>query len=409
MLHFDGAALAAIADRYGTPCYVYCADEIVRRWREFDAAFGPVRHLTCYAVKASSNIAILNLLAREGAGFDIVSGGELERVLAAGARPDRIVFAGVGKTAAEMRRGLEVGIRTFNVESEAELERLHAVAAELGVIAPVALRVNPDVDPETHPYIATGLAESKFGIPTGQVIGVFRRAAALPHVAVTGLACHIGSQIATLAPIRAAMESVATLVGQLARSGIPVHHVDAGGGLGVRYREEGTVDPRAYVETVRTALAGLDVEILIEPGRAIVAEAGVLLTRVEYLKPGAGSVFAVVDAAMNDLVRPALYDAWHDIVPVTLRDDVESGVYDVVGPICESGDFLGRARRLALRPGDLLAVCTAGAYGFVMSSNYNSRGRAPEIMVRGEQSHLVRPRETNLELFASERMLPHRD
>lgn len=410
-LYAEDVPLAEIARQVGTPCYVYSRACIEERFRAFDAALAGREHLVCYAVKANSNLAVLNVLARQGSGFDIVSGGELERVLAAGGDPAKVVFSGVGKTREEMRLALSAGIYCFNVESEAELEVLNGVAANLGRRAPVALRVNPDVDPATHPYIATGLKQSKFGIDIEHAEAEYRRAQALPHLRMHGIACHIGSQLTELAPVVEALERVIGLVERLAGQGIELEHLDLGGGLGIRYNEEQPPAPDEYVRGILNHLKPKSARVqrlrlVFEPGRAIVGNAGVLLTRVLYLKPGAERNFAVVDAAMNDLLRPALYDAWHDITPVQVDQPRERRVYDVVGPVCESGDFLGLARELGIDAGDLLAVVSAGAYGAVMSSNYNTRPRVPEVMVDGNRWHVVRRRETVAELFASEAILP---
>ena len=402
----EGVPLADIAAHYGTPTYVYSRATLERHWRAFDSALAGRPHLICYAVKANSTLAILNLFARLGSGFDIVSGGELERVLKAGGDSGKIVFSGVGKTAAEMKRALEVGIRCFNVESEPELERLNQVAGELGTRAPVSLRVNPDVDAGTHPYISTGLKENKFGIDIAIAEQVYIRAAALPHLEIVGVDCHIGSQLTQVTPFVDALARVLALLDRLAARGIAIKHLDLGGGLGIRYRDEQPPEPRDYLAPILTALGDRAVEILLEPGRAIVGNAGVLLTRVEYLKHTEHKDFAIIDAAMNDLLRPALYGAWQAIIPVQPRMDRPPRVYDLVGPVCETGDFLGKDRELALEPGDLLAVRSAGAYGFSMSSNYNSRPRAAEIMVEGEHMHIVRERETLDDLWRGERVLP---
>jgi diaminopimelate decarboxylase len=407
-LHAEQADLHEVARRFGTPCYVYSRATIERHWHAFDHAFGTQPHLVCYAVKANSNLAVLGLLADLGSGFDIVSGGELERVLRAGGDPAKVVFSGVGKSATEMRRALEAGIRCFNVESEPELERLDQVAAGLGVRAPVSLRVNPDVDPKTHPYISTGLKQNKFGIDITRAEAVYAMAAALEHVEVRGVDCHIGSQLTSLAPFVDALDRVLELIDRLTGRGIAIRHLDIGGGLGIRYRDEVPPEPAAYAEAMHDRLRGRTLEVLLEPGRAIVGNAGVLLTRVEYLKSTTEHNFAVVDAAMNDLLRPALYDAWQEILPVREGADTPARTYDIVGPVCETGDFLGKARDLALRPGDLLAVRSAGAYGFSMSSNYNSRPRAAEVLVDGAEAHLVRERETLEQLMAGESRLPRR-
>jgi diaminopimelate decarboxylase len=405
-LFAEGAALSAIAERFGTPTYVYSRAHIEAQYRAYADALAGMEHLVCFAVKANSNLGVLNVLARLGAGFDIVSRGELERVLAAGGEPGRIVFSGVGKSRDDMRRALEVGVHCFNVESDVELERLQEVAAELGVKAPVSLRVNPDVDAQTHPYISTGLKENKFGIAIDAAEAVYVRAAELPNLEVVGVDCHIGSQLTQLEPFLDALERLLALVDRLAERGITIRHLDLGGGLGVRYRDEEPPLAGDYIKAVRERLAGRALALVFEPGRSIVANAGVLLTRVEYLKHTEHKDFAVIDAAMNDLIRPALYQAWMDIVAVQPRSG-EARRYDLVGPICETGDFLGKDRELVLAEGDLLAVRSAGAYGFVMSSNYNTRGRAAEVLVDGEQVHLVRRRETLEELYAGESLLPN--
>jgi len=404
-LFAEGVSLASIAERFGTPTYVYSRAHIEQQYRAYADALNGMPHLVCFAVKANSNLGVLNLLARLGAGFDIVSGGELERVLAAGGRADRIVFSGVGKTREDMRRALEVGVHCFNVESSDELERLQVVAAELGVCAPVSLRVNPDVDAGTHPYISTGLAENKFGIDIAAAEEVYIRAAQLPNLEIIGVDCHIGSQLTSLEPFLDALDRLLDLVDRLSDCGIFLQHLDLGGGLGVCYRDEEPPLAGDYIQAVRERLQGRDLALVFEPGRYIVANAGVLLTQVEYLKHTAHKDFAIVDAAMNDLIRPALYQAWMDISAVQPRTG-EGRAYDIVGPICETGDFLAKARQLALEEGDLLAVRSAGAYGFVMSSNYNTRGRAAEILVDGDQAFEVRRRETVTELFAGESLLP---
>ncbi|MCW9058693.1 MAG: diaminopimelate decarboxylase [Gammaproteobacteria bacterium] len=397
--------LGNVAQAHGTPAYVYSRATLERHWRAFDDAFGSRPHLVCYAVKANSNLAVLNLLARLGSGFDIVSGGELERVLRAGGDPGKVVFSGVGKQPAELRRALEVGIRCFNVESAPELEALQGVAAELGVQAPVSLRVNPDVDAGTHPYISTGLKENKFGIAVEDARAVYRRARELPNIRITGLDCHIGSQLTETRPFVDALARVLDLARALEQDGIALEHLDLGGGLGVRYRDEQPPQPQEYLRPLLEALDDCPYEILIEPGRAIIANAGVLLTRVTYLKCSEHKNFAIVDAAMNDLLRPALYGAWQDIVPVAPRTSGNKRTYDVVGPVCETGDFLGKDRELTLEPGDLLAVRSAGAYGFSMSSNYNTRPRAVELLVDGERVHVAREREGLDDLMRGERVL----
>ena len=410
-LHAEDVSVSTIAAEVGTPCYVYSRAYIEERFRSFDSAFDGRDHLVCYAVKANSNLAVLNVLARLGSGFDIVSVGELERVLAAGGDPAKVVFSGVGKTAPEMRRALEAGIYCFNVESEGELELLNQVAGELKRRAPVALRVNPDVDPGTHPYISTGLKESKFGIDIARAEAIYQHAQQLPNLQLRGVACHIGSQLTDMAPIVEALERVSHLIGKLASHGIALEHIDLGGGLGIRYNEEQPPAPDDYVRALLQRLQATGpgsqrLRVLIEPGRAIVGNAGLLLTQVLYLKLGEAKNFAVVDAAMNDLLRPALYDAWHDITPVSVTAPRPLRVYDVVGPVCETGDFLGQDRELGIEPGDLLAVVSVGAYGLAMSSNYNTRPRPPEIMVDGGRFHVVRRRETVAELMAAETVLP---
>jgi diaminopimelate decarboxylase len=410
-LYAENVRLADVADKVGTPCYVYSRAAIEERFHAFDSALAGRDHLVCYAVKANSNLAVLDLLARLGSGFDIVSGGELERVLAAGGDPAKVVFSGVGKTPEEMRRALAARIHCFNVESEAELEILNAVAGKLGRPAPVALRVNPDVDPATHPYIATGLKQSKFGIDIARAEAAYRRAQSLPNLRIVGIACHIGSQLTDMAPLLEALDRVIGLAGALLDSGIALQHLDLGGGLGIRYNEEQPPEPGDYVRAILDRLQAKGaryqkLRLVFEPGRAIVGNAGLLLTRVLFLKLGEERNFAVMDAAMNDLLRPALYDAWHDITPVAVDQPRTSRTYDVVGPVCESGDFLGRDRVLGIEAGDLLAVVSAGAYGSVMSSNYNTRPRAPEVMVDGNRFHVVRRRETVAELMAPESLLP---
>ena len=400
-LHAEKVPVADIATVHGTPVYIYSRATLERHFRAFDTALDGIDHLICYAVKANSNLAVLQVMARLGAGFDIVSVGELERVLAAGGDPARVVFSGVGKRADEMHRALEVGIHCFNVESEPELERLERVAAELGVTAPVSIRVNPDVDAKTHPYISTGLKENKFGIDMAEAPRVYARAAQMEHLDVQGIDCHIGSQLTELSPFLDALDRVLALVDRLAEQGIHIRHLDLGGGLGIRYQGEDPPAPADYAAALRERLGERELAIVLEPGRAIAGNAGILVTRVEYLKHTALKHFAIVDAGMNDLMRPALYDAWQEIIPVTPRAG-EGRLYDVVGPVCETGDFLGKDRLLNLEPADLLAVRSAGAYGFTMSSNYNSRPRAAEIMVDGDRTHVVRQRETIESLYAGE-------
>ena len=404
-LFAEGVALSAIAERFGTPTYVYSRAHIEAQYRSFTDALDGVPHLVCYAVKANSNLGVLNVLARLGAGFDIVSRGELERVLAAGGKADKIVFSGVGKTREDMRRALEVGVHCFNIESTDELERLQVVAAEMGVRAPISLRVNPDVDAGTHPYISTGLKENKFGIAIADAEDVYIRAAQLPNLEVLGVDCHIGSQLTSLPPFLDALDRLLALVDRLGECGIYLHHIDLGGGVGVRYRDEEPPLIADYIQAVRERIEGRDLTLMFEPGRYIVANAGVLLTQVEYLKHTEYKDFAIVDAAMNDLIRPALYQAWMNVTAVTPRASV-ARAYDIVGPICETGDFLAKDRQLALEEGDLLAVHSAGAYGFVMSSNYNTRGRTAEVLVDGDQAFEVRRRETVAELYAGESLLP---
>jgi diaminopimelate decarboxylase len=412
VLHAEGVALTRIAETFGTPTWVYSRAAIEQAWDEFAAATAGRRALVCYAIKANSNLAILELLARRGCGFDIVSGGELARVLAAGADARTVVFSGVGKTAAEMRDALSAGVRCFNVESESELDQLNAVAGSMQLKAPISLRVNPDVDAGTHPYISTGLRENKFGIAHERALQAYQHAASLPNLRIEGIDCHIGSQITELEPFLAALERVLELVDRLAAHGIELHHLDLGGGLGIAYRDEA---PPARGELLSALFERVQAwagergrempELMFEFGRSMVGNAGLLLSRVEVLKENGDRHFAVVDAAMNDLMRPAMYEAWHDIVPVIARS-TSPRTYDVVGPVCESGDWLGRSRELALAEGDLLAILSAGAYGMSMSSNYNSRPRGAEVMVDGDRMHLIRERERIEDLFATERRLP---
>jgi diaminopimelate decarboxylase len=413
-LFAENVPVTRLAEQFGTPLYVYSRATLERHYRAFDTAFGNHPHQVCFAVKANSNLAVLNVLARLGAGFDIVSGGELERVMAAGGDPAKVVFSGLGKQEHEIRRALQLGIACFNVESDAELDRINAVAGALGMRAKVSLRVNPDVDAQTHPYISTGLKENKFGVDIAKAQEIYRRAAALPHIAVTGVDCHIGSQLTTTAPFLDALDRVLALIDALAADGIAIHHLDLGGGLGVRYRNETPPEPADYIGKVLERLGSRRIPVWMEPGRAICANAGIFVTRVEFLKANDHKNFAIIDGAMNDLIRPALYGAWQEIVAVVPRsgenaaraDGTPAKVWDVVGPVCETGDFLGKERELALAAGDLLAVRSAGAYGFVMSSNYNTRGRAAEIMVDADRAHVVRRRETVPELYALESLLP---
>ncbi len=404
-LHAEAVPLARIAEQHGTPCYVYSRAALTDAYRAFDAAFADRDHLVCYAVKASSSLAILNLFARLGSGFDIVSGGELERVLAAGGDPRKVVFSGVGKSEAEMRRALPAGILCFNVESESELARLDRVAGELGQTAPVSVRVNPDVDAKTHPYIATGLRENKFGVACEDALALYRRARSLPYLKIEGIGCHVGSQLTEVAPFAATFETIVDLADRLEQEGIALSYIDVGGGLGIRYRDEAPPGVDEYARVLIERIGARRHKLLLEPGRVLTGNAGLLLTRVEYLKHGTDKNFAVVDAAMNDLLRPALYDAWHDVLPVTVSGGV-ARTYEIVGPVCESSDFLARERALALREGDLLAIMSAGAYGMSMSSNYNTRPRAAEVMVDGDALYLIRERETIAELIAREILLP---
>lgn len=406
ILHAEQVPLTTLAERHGTPAYVYSRAAIEARYRAFNEALAGHAHQIHFAVKANANIAVLNVLARLGSGFDIVSGGELVRVLRAGGDPAKVVFSGVGKTEAEMQMGLEAGIGCFNVESASELRRLNAVAVKRGQKAPVALRVNPDVDAKTHPYISTGMRDNKFGIDIPRAEALYAEAAAMPGIALQGIASHIGSQLLDIQPLLDALDRVLAMIDRLAGQGIRLTHIDVGGGLGVRYRDEVPPEPAVWAAAVKQRLAGRDLVIGCEPGRAIVGEAGVLLTRVEALKAGEGKHFAVVDAAMNDLLRPTLYQAWMDIRPVVSAGSATPQDYDVVGPICETGDWLGKGRRLALAEGDLLAVCTAGAYGFVMASNYNTRPRPVELMVDGDQVHVIRARESLDDLLRGEMLLP---
>ena len=399
--------LRSVASAVGTPCYVYSRATLERHWRAFDEVFAGRDHLVCYAVKANSSLAILNVLARLGSGFDIVSVGELERVLKADGDPGKVVFSGVGKTANEMRRALEVGIYCFNVESVPELDRLNQVAGEMGQSAPVSIRVNPDVDAKTHPYISTGLKQNKFGIDISSALSIYEHAHGLAHLNVVGVDCHIGSQLSEVDPFVDSLKRLIELIEQLKANGINLHHIDVGGGLGITYQDETPPSPQDYAAAILKELKDQGLKIILEPGRAIVGNAGVLLTEVQYIKPGPEKNFAIVDAAMNDLLRPALYQAWQAIVPVQPRDNTPSMIYDVVGPICETGDFLGKDRELAIESGDLLAIRSSGAYGFTMSSNYNSRPRAAEVMVDGDQYHIIRQRESIEDLVKGETLLPN--
>jgi diaminopimelate decarboxylase len=404
-LHVEKRALADIAREFSTPCYVYSKDALTQAFTNFSAGFADCSHLVCFAVKANPNLAILNLFARLGAGFDIVSGGELARVLAAGGDPKKVVFSGVGKTEPEMKAALNAGIFCFNVESASELKRLNQVALSMGKVAPVSLRVNPNVDAKTHPYISTGLKNNKFGVAYEEALGIYEQAASMPGIAIHGVDCHIGSQITELSPFLDAFDRVLALVDALAARGIAVQHIDAGGGIGIAYQGETPPEFSVYAAAMRAKIVGRDIKLVFEPGRALVGNAGVLLTKVEYLKHTEAKNFAIVDAAMNDLMRPALYDAYHDIQAVSPREGVATN-YEIVGPVCETGDFLGHDRRLNLQEGDVLAIMSAGAYGMSMASNYNTRGRAAEVMVDGEACHLIRQREQISDLFALEKILP---
>ncbi len=405
-LHAEEVLLSRVAEEFGTPTYVYSRDALERAYLDYAQALEGRDALVCYAVKANSNLAVLNVLARLGAGFDIVSAGELERVLRAGGDPAKVVFSGVGKQPAEIRRALEVGIFCFNIESDAELDRVNAVAAEMGVKAPVSFRVNPDVDAGTHPYISTGLKENKFGIAIDTAVEVYRRAAALDNVNVVGMDCHIGSQLTEISPFLDALERLLQLLDTLAAEGIHIHHLDLGGGLGVCYTDEQPPAPQEYIAAVLDKLGSRELKLIFEPGRSIAANAGVMLTRVEFLKRNGDKNFAIIDGAMNDLIRPSLYGAYQEIIPLELREEGETLAWDLVGPVCETGDFLGKDRELNLQPGDLLAVCSAGAYGFVMASNYNTRPRPAEVMVDDNQVYLVRERETLNDLMRGEQLLP---
>jgi diaminopimelate decarboxylase len=403
-LHVENLPLSQIATEFGTPTYVYSKEALTSAFKRFDAGFEGTDHLVCFAVKSNPSLAILNLFAKLGAGFDIVSGGELERVIAAGGDPSKVVFSGVGKTEVEMRRALELGIFCFNVESSSELERLNQVAGSMGKIAPISLRVNPNVDAKTHPYISTGLKNNKFGVAYEEALSIYQVAAKMSNIDIHGVDCHIGSQLTELSPFLDALDRVLALVDQLEAAGIPIRHIDAGGGIGICYVDETPPDFAEYAKAMRQKMAGRKVKLVFEPGRALVGNAGALLTKVEYLKHTESKNFAIVDAAMNDLMRPALYDAYHDIVAVK-QVNSEAQVYEIVGPVCESGDFLGHDRKLALAQDDLLAVLSAGAYGMSMSSNYNTRPRAAEVMVDGDKVYEIRKREQIADLFALERVV----
>lgn len=404
VLHAENVALTEISERFGTPCYVYSKAALSQAFERFSAGFKDANHLVCFAVKSNPSLAILNLFAKLGAGFDIVSGGELARVIAAGGDPKKVVFSGVGKTAEEMRAALEAGIFCFNVESASELVRLNDVATYMGKIAPVSLRVNPNVDAKTHPYISTGLKNNKFGVAYEDALDIYLQAAEMSNIAIHGVDCHIGSQITELSPFLDAFDRVLALVDALAENNVHIQHIDLGGGIGICYSDETPPEFTAYAKAMREKLGNRDVKLVFEPGRALVGNAGILLTKVEYLKPTETKNFAIVDAAMNDLMRPALYDAYHDIKAVTPRNEAAVN-YEIVGPVCESGDFLGHDRELTLQEGDLLAIMSAGAYGMSMSSNYNTRPRAAEVMVDGNQCHLIKKREQIADLFANESIL----
>jgi diaminopimelate decarboxylase len=405
-LFAESVALKDVAAQFGTPCFVYSKAIIEQNFQAYQQAVKDHPHLICYAVKANSNLSVLSLLAKLGAGFDIVSGGELHRVLTAGGDPEKIIFSGLGKTVEEIEQALAAGIHCFNVESAAELDRINDIAGQLGKVAPVSLRVNPDVDAGTHPYISTGMKENKFGIDTSEALNLYHYAASLESLDVIGIDCHIGSQLTELAPFLDAIDKLLELIDQLQDVGIELRHIDVGGGLGVSYQSETPPTPDSLVSALLAKLSGRNLKLLMEPGRSIVANAGLLLVRVEYLKPTAHKNFAVVDGAMNDLLRPALYGAWQNIIPVVENADAPQAVYDVVGPVCESADFLGKDRELGINSGDLLAVLSSGAYSFAMSSNYNSRNRAAEVMVDGNRSFLIRKRETLEDQLQAEQNLP---
>lgn len=405
-LYAENVPVTAIADQFGTPTYIYSKKHIVEQFKSYQDSLQGTTNLICYAVKANSNIAILNILAELGAGFDIVSRGELERVLAAGGKANKVVFSGVGKSFDDITRALEVGVYCFNVESVNELDRIQSIAEKMGKKAPISLRINPDVDAKTHPYISTGLKENKFGIDIAEAERIYEYAATLKNLDIKGIDCHIGSQLTTLDPFLDALDRLLVLTDKLTQKGITIEHLDLGGGLGVCYNDEKPPVAQEYIQAVRKRLVGRDLSLLFEPGRYIVANAGILVTRVEYLKDTVHKNFAIVDAAMNDLIRPALYEAWMNMQPVIQKQE-QPKQYDIVGPICETGDFLGKDRSLIINEGDLLAIFSAGAYGFAMSSNYNSRARAAEVVVDGNKVHLIRDRETLASLYANEHLLPH--
>ncbi|MBC3766553.1 diaminopimelate decarboxylase [Neptunicella marina] len=406
-LMVEDVSVKDIVGQHQTPCYIYSRATIERHWQAFDQAVGTHPHLICYAVKANSNIGVLSVLAKLGSGFDIVSGGELARVLEAGGDASKVVFSGVAKTEQEIAYALEQGIKCFNVESIPELERINKVAAQLNKVAPISLRINPDVDAKTHPYISTGLKANKFGIAREQAIATYRQAATMSHLKITGMDCHIGSQLTSTEPFVDALDRLLVLIDELAASGIVISHLDVGGGLGVTYNNETPPSPATYAAALTERMQGREsLTLIFEPGRAIMANAGILVTKVEFLKQGEEKNFAIVDAAMNDLLRPALYSAWQEIIPVSTEQQRENALYDVVGPVCETGDFLGKDRELAIAPDDYLAVRSAGAYGFTMSSNYNSRCRAAEVLIDGKQIHLVRERENLKDLWKGEHKIP---
>ena len=404
-LYAESVPLTEIANRFGTPCYVYSRAALETALDEYQQELAGTDSLVCFAIKSNSNLGVLNVFARKGAGFDIVSGGELKRAMAAGGDPKTIVFSGVGKSVEEMEFAINTGILCFNLESAPELDRLNEVAGRLGKKAPISFRVNPNVDPKTHPYISTGLKKNKFGVAYEDALALYQRAATLPNLEISGIDCHIGSQLLDPSPFAEALDKILILVDQLAACGIRLHHIDLGGGLGIQYKDEQQPTAKSYLQPLLAKLKGRGLKIILEPGRRLVGNAGALLTKVEYLKPGEVKNFAIIDAAMNDLARPALYDAWHTIAPVKPREG-QPRTWQIVGPICESGDFLGHDRELVLEPGDLLAILSAGAYGMTMSSNYNTRPRVAEIMVDGNQTHLIRRRETVEELYALESLLP---
>ena len=407
LLHAENVAVSDIAAQHGTPLYIYSRATLERHWHAFNDAVGEHPHLVCYAVKANSNLGVLSVLAKLGSGFDIVSAGELARVIEAGGDASKVVFSGVGKKHDEIRYALKQGIMCFNVESEPELHRINEVAGELGVKAPISLRINPDVDAKTHPYISTGLKANKFGIARERALPTYELAASLPHLNVVGMDCHIGSQLTEIGPFVDALERLLVLIDELAQRGIIIEHLDVGGGLGVTYNNEQPPHPKAYAQAMAEKMEGREnLKLILEPGRAIAANAGILVTEVEFIKEGEEKSFAIVDAAMNDLLRPALYSAWQKIIPVNTHSNAQTRTYDVVGPVCETGDFIGKDRELAIAPGDLLAVRSAGAYGFVMASNYNSRCRPAEIMVDGDNTIVVRERENQKDLWKGEYKLP---